>query len=117
MNYLQHSSMGLRILLCLLQSGVCFLLVIRENVVQYRTDALSLAMAGILGLIVSIGTILSMFSSLKKRTVLLAILHLPALLFVPILYMVGNPCFGIMSLLLNSWNIFGLLSLNKKDFA
>jgi hypothetical protein len=97
-------------LCCALQGSLSFVLLIRETIVHYRTDPLSLSVASVAVVILSLGMLLSQKDSLLKFKITLAILHLAPLGASIILGMVGDLYIGLFLGVTNAWNVFWILA-------
>ena len=92
-----------------MQSGLCFLLLVRESAVDYRTDPKSLAFASVITFLISLGLLSSEISYFSRFRRTVAFLHFPAIAALPIVMMIANIGIGMFLFCVNAWNIVSLL--------
>ena len=92
----------------IVQSSICFYFCIRETVVDYRTDPLSLSLATMVSLAISLGILGSLISAFERFRRSLALLHIPALGAAAVIALVGSYYVGAFILFMNGRNILSL---------
>ena len=96
--------------------GLCFYFSIRENVVQVRTDPLSISFGLFLTSFFSMGMILAGIRKFRRMRWTLLVLHLPSLFTMAYIGLVGNKYIAFGILIVCVWNLFSIFLKRQRIY-